>query len=94
MAHQQQHNNKQESGLAEQLQSLIGNNQNSTANENNSLTTPSNGFNFADLGLVEPTGLTPLNPTITTVDLTPSTMSAFLKSLTSPIDEQKKLLSM
>ncbi|OTF75065.1 basic leucine zipper transcriptional factor-like protein, partial [Euroglyphus maynei] len=92
----QQQNIKQEPGLAEQLQQSIGigmniNNQNSSELNAN---TPSNGFNFADLGIVESTGLTPLNPSITTVDLTPSTMSAFLKSLTSPIDEQKKLLSM
>ncbi|KAH9426540.1 bZIP Maf transcription factor [Dermatophagoides pteronyssinus] len=88
MAHQQQ-NIKPEPGLAEQLQSIIG------TNETNNTNTPSNGFSFADFaGLVEPTGLTPLNPSITTVDLTPSTMTAFLKSLASPIDDQKKLLSM
>ncbi|KPM03276.1 basic leucine zipper transcriptional factor-like protein [Sarcoptes scabiei] len=66
-----------------------------TPNEsNNVLITPSNGL-LGDLNF-EHTGLTPLNPTLTSVDLTPSTMTAFLKSITSPMEdgERKKLFLM
>lgn len=78
------------------LQMNNNNSNDSLSTNNNSnlmVTTPSNGF--FDLGF-EPTGLTPLNPTLTSVDLTPSTMSAFLKSLSSPMEdgERKKILSM
>ena len=63
-----------------------------TTSNNNVLQTPSAGL-FD--GCFDGTGLTPLMPTLTPSELTPSTMAAFVKSLASPSmddSEQKKLI--